>query len=357
MRYFFIVQGEGRGHMTQAISLSQMLKSAGHVLVHVVVGKSPSRYLPDFFTENINAPITQVESPNFVTDKQHRSVKPFRTVVYSFWKSKIYRKSIDRIAALVDETQPDVIVNFYDFLGGIYNFFHRPETKFICIAHQYLMSHPEFDFPKRKKIDRASLHIANRITRLGAHKTLALSFQHFDDVPKKRMHVVPPLLRSEVRTLPVEDKGHLLIYMVNPGYSSDVERFHTLHPSIPLVVFWDHQEKPKTVRVDDNLTFNQLDGPRFLETLASSKGLVTTAGFESVCESMWLGKPVMMIPVEGHYEQMCNAIDATKAGAGISSDAFDISEFVDYLSDHTDISHAFRGWVDRGEKLFLQHIC
>lgn len=34
-------------------------------------------------------------------------------------------------------------------------------------------------------------------------------------------------------------------------------------------------------------------------------GYVTTAGFESVCEAMYLGKPVMMIPT--HVEQEINA--------------------------------------------------
>lgn len=39
MKYLFIVQGEGRGHLTQAISLSQMLRRHGHEVVEVLVGK------------------------------------------------------------------------------------------------------------------------------------------------------------------------------------------------------------------------------------------------------------------------------------------------------------------------------
>ena len=37
------------------------------------------------------------------------------------------------------------------------------------------------------------------------------------------------------------------------------------------------------------------------------RGVVCTAGFESVSEAMWLGKPVCMAPTPGHYEQRCNA--------------------------------------------------
>ena len=64
-------------------------------------------------------------------------------------------------------------------------------------------------------------------------------------------------------------------------------------------------------------------------------GYVSTAGFESICEAMYLGKPVMMVPVENQYEQACNALDAVKAGAGITNNKFIFDSFLDYLSTHS----------------------
>lgn len=46
MKFLFIVQGEGRGHLTQAITLEEMLLRNGHEVVEVLVGKSSSRTLP-----------------------------------------------------------------------------------------------------------------------------------------------------------------------------------------------------------------------------------------------------------------------------------------------------------------------
>lgn len=56
--------------------------------------------------------------------------------------------------------------------------------------------------------------------------------------------------------------------------------------------------------------------------MAGCKAYASTAGFESICEAMYLGKPVLMVPA--HIEQDCNAYDAMKAGAGIISDSFDL---------------------------------
>ena len=54
MKFLFIVQGEGRGHLTQAITLEDMLQRNGHEVVEVLVGKSSSRTLPGFFNRSIH---------------------------------------------------------------------------------------------------------------------------------------------------------------------------------------------------------------------------------------------------------------------------------------------------------------
>ena len=65
-KFLFVVQGEGRGHLTQAISLSEILTSAGHEVVAVLVGKGNNQKLPSFFQEAIQAPIETFPSPSLV---------------------------------------------------------------------------------------------------------------------------------------------------------------------------------------------------------------------------------------------------------------------------------------------------
>ena len=74
--------------------------------------------------------------------------------------------------------------------------------------------------------------------------------------------------------------------------------------------------------MDDTLSFHQLDDVKFLRYMAGCKAYATTAGFESVCEAMYLGKPLLMVPA--HIEQECNAYDAMCAGAGIISTSFSL---------------------------------
>lgn len=44
MKFLFIVQGEGRGHLTQCIALEKILRNNGHEVVEILVGKSAITY-------------------------------------------------------------------------------------------------------------------------------------------------------------------------------------------------------------------------------------------------------------------------------------------------------------------------
>lgn len=76
--------------------------------------------------------------------------------------------------------------------------------------------------------------------------------------------------------------------------------------------------------------------------MAGCKAYATTAGFESVCEAMYLGKPLLMVPA--HIEQDCNAYDAFRSGAGVISEEFDLERLLDF-SEHFHPNMAFRYWV------------
>ncbi len=61
-----------------------------------------------------------------------------------------------------------------------------------------------------------------------------------------------------------------------------------------------------------------------------------------VCEAMYLGKPLLMVPA--HIEQDCNAYDAFRSGAGVISEEFDLERLLDF-SEHFRPNMAFRYWV------------
>ncbi len=352
MNFIFIVQGEGRGHMTQAISLYQILKKANHTVQYVFLGRSSRRDIPQFFLDKMeDTPVEGIASPNFVTDKNNKSVKVLPSIIYNLKKFKLFKESLKKIDDVIQKNQPDVIVNFYDFIGGLYNRRYKHTARFVCVAHQYLMKHPDFPFAPGR-VDRFFVQKANDITSMRADELIALSFREYSAFSK--LTIVPPLLRSEVFQLQPQKEDFILVYMVNDGYGEEVKSFHEKNPGVKLYCFWDRKRAPKEDKIDDTLTFHQIDDKKFLEKMASCQGYASTAGFESICEAMYLSKPVMMVPVAKQYEQECNALDAELSGAGISSETFNISKLVDYIPKHPDNPSEFQDWVQKTEGLILK---
>lgn len=342
--------------MTQAISLHNMLLANGHQVCEVVVGKSARRKIPDFFYQKLTpTKIDTIESPNFVTDKNNKSIRMRRTGYTNIRRYRTFKASLRRLHQKVTEHQPDVIINFYDFLGGIYNRLYHHNCQFVCIAHQYLAAHTDFPFAKGNFWDRYSLKVGNWLTSMRASRRLALSFTDAYQSTKDLV-VTPPLLRQELHEIKPVNEGFILVYMVNDGYAEEVMKFHKLHPEVALHCFWDRKEANKKEVVDDTLTFHQISDTEFLDKMAKCAGYASTAGFESICEAMMLGKPVMMIPVAGQYEQACNAIDAQRAGAGISSQEFDIGKLMVYLKAHQADAQTFSSWVKKAESIILPEL-
>lgn len=351
MKVLFIIQGEGRGHLTQALSLRQKLTDEGHQVVGVLVGKSPARRLPDFFSEKINAPVYSFESPNFLPSAKNKQVHIGKSIAYNLLRLHTYLGSIHYINRMIKETEADVVVNFYELLTGLTYLLCRPKAIMVCIAHQYLFLHPDFTFPKLNRLSLASLKFFTRITAIGATKKLALSFRKMREAPAENIVVVPPLLRKEVLEMTPSNGDYLHGYLLNSGFSEEIQAWHKRHPSTGLHIFGDKKNVAAEIKVDSNLFFHQLNDTLFVQYMAGAKAYATTAGFESVCEAMYLGKPVLMVPT--HIEQACNAYDASHAGAGVVAGGFDLDALLQ-LSETHQPNPSFCHWVKQADWLILR---
>ena len=362
MRYLFIVQGEGRGHMTQAIALAAMLRRNGHEVVEALVGCSRQRKIPDFFYQRIGCRVRRYQSPNFCFGKKKKKVSLAKSILANLTVGRLrkLKKSIELIHRRIEKVKPDAVVNFYEILAGLANLRFREQAPFVSIAHQFLVRHPDFGCGRGSEQGKMWLRLNALLCCIGSAKTLALSFYPLREMPCDRLAVVPPPLRPEVLSLEPVREEFLLVYLLNSGYAEEVKRWHKRHPEQRLHVFWDKKEAPQELHEGRNLTFHRIDDRKFLALMARCRGYVTTAGFESLCEAMYLDKPAMMIPA--HIEQQLNAADAERAGAGIASPSFDFDRFLRYLREEKNREgekapdETFRAWVGQAEELFVRHL-
>lgn len=353
MKYLFIVQGEGRGHMTQALVLENMLRKHGHEVAEIFIGKSPHREIPAYFKEKAQSTVTGFDSPNFSPAGKGQKISIFKTLIDNFRKSPQFLNSFKFLEERIEYHQPDVVVNFYDLIAGLLFEIKRPKVRFVCIAHQYFFLHPHFNFPKPNKKEITTFLYYTKLTCRKADKILALSLGTQPRYSSRKITIVPPLLRPEVFGLQIREEDFISGYLLNAGFEEQVRDWHAKNPQQALHFFSDRKQDQETEIIDETLSFSKLNDTRFMEMLASGKAYATTGGFESVCEALYLEKPVLMVP--SHIEQYCNVIDAERAGAGIGAKSFNLDILMAFIPSYHPDPH-FKEWVSRAETIFINEL-
>ncbi len=354
MKFLFLIQGEGRGHMTQAITLSNILEEQGHELVGAVIGKSKRRKVPQFVKAGLKTRLYKLDSPNFKTDKTSKKILLWKTITYNLRRSHKYQRSLNKIDKLVRRHQPDVILNFYDLLGGMYFLLYRTSAVHWVIGHQYLCLERGYLFPKKKGLEKYLYKLNTRLTTLFAKEKIALSF--VENQERSEIRIFPPLIREKVKSQIISHSDFYLAYMVNDGYAEDVINFAKANPKKKIRAFWDRKGINEVQLPLPNLELHPIHEQNFLHALAHCKGYVSTAGFESICEALYLGKPVLVIPVKGQYEQLCNASEIELLRIGKYHNEFDFNRLPGLNQEYDLVVQKFRNWESTWQDKFF-HLC
>ena len=351
MRVCFTIQGEGRGHFTQALAMREMLQHRGHEVVAVIAGTNGHRPLPDYVKDAFGVPLRVMFSPGFQF-KGKRGVSVLGSGFDALKRLPEFRASFRLIDEVVAETKPDLIINFLEPVTGVHHFLRRARVPVLVVGHQFMLQHPDFPGQHHARLQQTGFRNFVHIVSGGAAK-LALSFYSAKDLPRKKLFVCPPILRRQLFELTDVRRGeYFLVYLLNHGYAPEIEAWCRANPTVPVHCFYDKPGAPETETPFPGLTFHRLHGEKFLQMMAGSRAVVCTAGFESVSEAAYLGKPVLMIPVQNHIEQYLNSLDAAQAGLGIADTKFHLSRLLE--PNVPAGGAAFREWVDSAEAVAMR---
>lgn len=331
--------------MTQALAFQQWCRRNGHQVVRVLAGRNPNRNWPDFFSQGFDVPVEPVASPGFCY-RNGRRLDLIGTVWQACRRGRDFLASLRVLDAMYVADRVDGLVNFLEPLAGLHHWIRRPRVPQLAIGHQFMVQHPDYPKPRGLRLGAAGIQAFARLNA-GRGTCYALSFFRAQDLPGSRLRVAPPLLRDEVTQMERSNEGFLLIYLLNAGYRSEVERWHARNPQIPIHCFYDRPASSGVERVDATLQFHPLHGEKFLKYMAASRGVVCSAGFESIAEAASLGKPALAIPVEGHSEQQLNANDAFHCGLAAAGSSFDLEKLPAAVDEAASIR--YRDWLNESD--------
>ncbi len=122
-----------------------------------------------------------------------------------------------------------------------------------------------------------------------------------------------PIIRTKLRELKVTKGGGIVVYL--PAYDlHHITEVLSLFPAINWNVF---TQEIKEETQQGSIYIRPINEDHFLKALAQSDGVITNAGFATTSEALYLGKPLLTIPMRGQIEQNYNAFALKKMGATV----------------------------------------
>ena len=344
----FIVQGEGRGHMSQSIALKEYLEKAGHLVQTVFVGTSHSASLPDYLRDHFPNTIRTFQSPYFLGTPNRKGIYVGRTLLFNLFRSVIYLREVRRIRKEINLLEPEVVFNFYDVVGALALKKVKKSIRRIGIGHHFLLHLKDYFGETKPGWHRFLLSAHTRIIMSSCDRILALSFS--EQKGNSLIEAVPPLIRRDFREITYQQGDSYLVYLLKEGYIYDLLSIARQDPRFLADVFTN--EIPE-IDLPPGLRIHSLSGSSFKKMMTTCKGLITTAGFDVAAEAAYHGIPLAVIPAANHFEQKCNGLDIEQHGIGLDVDRIepDITSRM-RPSDPAE----FRKWVEGSEALILNSL-
>jgi uncharacterized protein (TIGR00661 family) len=146
---------------------------------------------------------------------------------------------------------------------------------------------------------------------------IGLHFEKYDDF------IFTPIIKESLIQLKTSDKGHYTVYL----------------PTFDIEHILGEVYKIKSTRFE---IFTQIKKPHWIgkchimpirkdvfdESLRNCHGVISSGGFQTSVESLYLGKKLMVVPTKGQYEQICNAESLKRLGCDVGN-LNDISKFIE----------------------------
>lgn len=288
MKVLYAIQGTGNGHVSRAKDIIPHLQQYGDLDIFISGNKSqvdlgyPIKYQSKGLTFEYN------KSGGLSYFKTLFTNNPFRVLkeVFTF-PVKDY----------------DVIINDFESITAWAAKLKKKEV--VGLGHQASFLSKNTPRPDKKS------WIGELILKYYAPCTQPIGF-HFDEFDA---FIHKPVIRKPIREAKTEQLNHYTVYL--PAY--DDAKLIELLSKIPETNWHIFSKRTKDSYQKQNCTIHPIDNTEFVKSFTTCTGVLTSAGFETPAEALFLDKKLFVIPIKGQYEQYCNALGAKALGAAYAT--------------------------------------
>jgi uncharacterized protein (TIGR00661 family) len=359
MRILYGVVGEGMGHATRSRVIIEHLIEREHDVEIIVSGRAHAM-LHDVFPDRVR----RIHGLGIVYE--HNEVKKRKTLIANardlFARGGL-PANVKSWFDLVTEFEPELVISDFESWSWLFAVNHR--IPLISIDNMQIINRCDI-----KGVDdgamlaghRGQFRVARAIVKAkipGALHYFVSTF-YYPPVRKKRTTLVPPILRPEVlKAKATAERGeHVVVYQTGPSHEALIDALRRLR-DVDFLIYG-----MKAIAVDSsdgsgegsNLHFRPFSQQGFIDDLASCRAVVAGGGFSLMSECVYLGKPMLSVPLKGQFEQTLNALWLERLGYGLYRNAADAIGITELLSRDTEFAANLAGHQQDGNVELLAQL-
>jgi uncharacterized protein (TIGR00661 family) len=321
---FYSLAGEGRGHATRVRTIVEHLRSE-HRFVIFAPGDAFDMLAPLYADSDVR--VVRIPGLHFEY-APNRAVSPWRTTRGALAYIARLPQLVRRLEREIDAERPDLVIT--DFEPALPRAAKRRGVPFVSLNHQHFLVTSDFSqLPKVLQLRAAGLAKIVELYYSGQAATIVSSFC-FPALRAglRRTVQIGPLLRPQVLAARAEPGEHLVVYLRKFGPDRLLDALAATGREVRA---YGLGAQPSVGKIH----FRAIDERRFVEDLATSHALVTTAGNQLLGEALYLRKPVLAFPEPSNPEQELHAhlLASGRTGERLDFVAVDAAALRGFLSN------------------------
>jgi uncharacterized protein (TIGR00661 family) len=315
VRILYGVTGEGLGHAMRSRVIAEHLRDRGHTL-KLTASRRACTYLRRYFDD-------VEETPGFSLRYARGGIGRTRTV----WRNTrgaraAVRDSIDLYRGPIVDFAPDVCISDFDSFAHVFGkLLGRPV---ISIDHHHVIDRCKHFAAVGRVVPLTRAVVRAKVPACDHYIVTSFYSPPLKMRAEGSTTLVGPILRREVLALAPTAGEHVLVYqtatrdLVEPLFAVPDQKF---------VVYGCDGNGTHA-----NVTFRPFDEAQFLADLASARAVICNGGYTLISEALYLGKPVLSVPLRRHGEQQLNAVYLEALGLGRRAERPDAGAIRAFLS-------------------------
>jgi uncharacterized protein (TIGR00661 family) len=343
MRILYGVTGEGMGHATRSKVILEHLIQKHQV--EVIVSGRAHGFLTRSFPE---LRVHEVEGLNMVYEDNR--VKKSKTAWKLLRKITRIADNWDTLNGLAEGFMPQLVVS--DFESLAYYFAKGRDLPVLSIDNMQILNRCELEIAIPDD-ERNSFRTARAVVKAklpGCDHYLITTF-FYPPIRKKRTSLYPPILRPQILEARAgASRGeHVLVYQTSDTFRDLVPTLQRL-PGRFLVYGLKRDAEL------GNVTLKDFSEAGFVHDLATCRAVLAGGGFSLMGEAVYLGKPMLSVPLKGQFEQTANALYLEKLGYGEYHRELSAKGIARFLEREPEYSKNLTGYRQDGNRMILQSL-